>query len=158
VTGPTAVASPLDPIVLFHTHTPGAITKPDARLDFLAKRRRLSSVPSTPVMRVRKRLKSVSFPPAIFPRTSSTTALTSYNPYVSALFPDQPRVEHEVVESKISIVNNVAARLLSRNYLLGLPTEWTENLANDQAHEAYDLLENLSVPQMERLVDCKFQP
>ena len=89
---------------------------------------------------------------------SSTNTRSSYNPYVSALFPSSRRVEHKVGESTKSIVNRVVTRLLSRDYLLGLPTSWADSFADDLDQEACHLLENSSALPMEKLVNRKYDP
>ena len=90
----------------------------------------------------------------MFPTATSTNAPSSYNPYVSALFPGARRVEHKIGESKKSVVNRIVTRLLSRDYLLGLPISWADSLVDDQ-DDACHLLEKLAALPMEKLVTCK---
>ena len=67
-------------------------------------------------------------------------------------------MERKVGESKESIVNRVVTRLLSRDYLLGLPISWADSFADDQDQEACHLLENSFALPMEKLVNCKYDP
>lgn len=58
--------------------------------------------------------------------------------------------------SKQSIVNSATKRLLSRDYLLGLPTSWAESFTDEHNHGAPSLFEISSGIPMEKLIDLCF--
>ena len=121
------------------------------------KRRRLQSPPSTPILSG-ERLKSVLFSKATSARTSFSNTPPSLNLSVSSLFPQSRRMESETFEPKKIVLNRLVAKLLSRNYLLGLPRSCTDSNTDDPGQEACQFLENTSALPMERLIDGKLDP
>ncbi|RFU75373.1 transcription factor fum21 [Trichoderma arundinaceum] len=126
--------------------------------EFREKKRRRSSVPHVSTLRRKQRRKTVLFPIATSTKNSSSgnTFSSSYNPYAFSLLSGSPKVDPKVGESK-STVNRIVTMVLSREYLLGLPTSWRDSLMDDQGHEAYHLLHNFAALPMEKLVNSCFR-
>ncbi|KAE9373181.1 hypothetical protein N431DRAFT_534420 [Stipitochalara longipes BDJ] len=149
------IFAPLSPIISSAIEGSETFETPKS-IEFPTKRRKLLSPPSSPIQKRRERQKDVLFPTPKSTKISSVVAPSSYNTYVSALFPSPRRMESRMDESKKSVVNRIAAKLLSRDYLLGLPKAWADSSADDHNQESCLFLENFSALPMKKLFDLCF--
>jgi hypothetical protein len=121
----------------------------------LVKRRKLYPPPPIPGPGSLERLKGVIFPTAPYTRHSSTNSPSLYGSYQSAPVLNRRQVESKVNESKMSVVNRVVTRLLSRDYLLGMPTSWENSFPDPDDYEACSLPKSISALPMEKLINSE---
>ncbi|KAI0975023.1 hypothetical protein F4678DRAFT_421696 [Xylaria arbuscula] len=88
--------------------------------------------------------------------TAKLDILSSYNPYVSTLIPGSRKVEGHVGNLKSSIVQRIVTRLLSRDYLVGLPLSWTDGPANESGQEIPNTIGDMSAALMTQMIGLCF--
>ncbi|PVH72007.1 hypothetical protein DL98DRAFT_612108 [Cadophora sp. DSE1049] len=125
-----------------------------ADLESPAKRHRVLSQPPSPIAKRKDRRRSVFSPPSI--KISADNRLASYNPHISVLFQKSQKDEQPVGESRINMVSRVAAKLLSRTYLLGLPKSLVKSSVQEVDQEPSFFVENFSSLSMPKLFDLCF--
>ncbi|KAI1324001.1 hypothetical protein F5Y16DRAFT_402849 [Xylariaceae sp. FL0255] len=108
--------------------------------------RRRFTTPQSPIKARHQRRRSFLL------STPKLDVLSSYNPYVSMLVPASRNAEGHVGNSKSSTVQRIVTRLLSRDYLLGLPLSWTDCTANESDQEVLNSIGNVSADLMTQMV------
>jgi hypothetical protein len=73
---------------------------------------------------------------------------------VSTLIPGAREVEDRVGNSKSSIVQRIVTKLLSRDYLVGLPLSWTDSPGNESDQEVPDTIGDMSADLVTQMIGC----
>ncbi|KAH7321833.1 hypothetical protein BKA65DRAFT_89456 [Rhexocercosporidium sp. MPI-PUGE-AT-0058] len=144
---------PLSPVALIAFGNFETLNR-SADLESPTKRHRVLSQPSSPIAKRKDQRRSVFSPLSI--KVSADNCLASYKPHVSALFQKSQKEEKPVGDSRINVVSRVAAKLLSRAYLLGLPKSLIKSSVQEVDQDPSCFVNNFSSLSMPKLFDLCF--